>query len=225
MVGEQPILLPFVRLTWDEAEVTTPGASFIRYNIYRREAGQSESDWVRIATITDVETISYEDYCIPPRTVCEYAVTQSESISGASIESDKPDPVTALVEFNWAYLHNVADPTEYVIFFSLDGMEEITQDVQVRAAWGRQAPTAFIGEVDYSQWRVNGLPDVIRGTVWGATRSIASLQRSEAAVYCFRPGITGERYFVNITNLARRLGVLEGTPDIGLVEVHYDEAV
>lgn len=227
MVGQPSppaVVLPHARILW-EIGTTTPGAEYVRYNIYRRIVGPSgPSDWVRIATIEDQSVTHYEDYAIPPQTVCEYSVTQSESTSGTLIEADKPDPVSTSVFFNWAYLHNMFDPTDFVVFYALEHDETVEQDIALRQAWGRQAPTPFVGDADHLTMRLRGLSDPIGGSVW-ASRGLASLQRSSAAIYCLRLGVQGERFFVSITGVSRRVGQRDYSPELQLSEVSFVEEV
>lgn len=216
----QKIVLPYAQIAWDIGIVT--GGTFVRYNVLRRFAG--ETAYTRIATIADINTLTFRDYAITPRKVGQYYITQTVNISGELIDSLPSEVTEVVVNFNWAYLHSMLDPSQYVVFFTLDIGEDVQQEVQLRTAWGRSAPTAFIGEADYLNFHISGLPDIIRGTVW-AVRDLASLQVTDAAVYCLRLGIEAERHFVNITNLSRRIGNLDYQPDMAVSEVFYEEAV
>lgn len=213
-------VLPHIEIRWTQAVLS---GTFDVYNVYRRLAGAT--DWVCIARIADVTTLVYRDYAVTSRETWEYAVTQTEVIGIDSLESAKPTPVRARVVFDWTYLHPVHDAPSYVPFYTVDISEQVQQDIEYRAAWGRQQPTAFVGDADFSRLQLLGLSDVHRGYVWERLRAAVSLQRTDAAVYCLRVGIDSRRWFVNVSIASRRLGQGSSDPTIELSEVFYDEAV
>jgi hypothetical protein len=214
--------LPGILVTWQQATLD-PGGLFLQYNVYRRVSGTIP--WTRIAILSDVTAHSYRDYAAVSRVLYDYAVTQSEVIGASVIESAVATPVHGEVGFNWAYLHAVADPSQFVPLYSFSVLEQVNQEVVFRAAWGRTAPTAFVGDLDYSTHRIQGLPDVHRGEIWPALRALLSLQPAAAAVFCLRVGVDATRYFVNIKSAQRQgsQGLQDQTVEFS--QVNYDEAV
>lgn len=217
------IILPHIDVRWTASET---GDTFSQYNVYRRRAGQGDADWLRIATVPYIASSVYRDYAVASRQVYEYTVTALINVSGDLLESEKPDPVAQSVLFDWTYIHDVRDPGgNYALFFSLDGRTAVQQDVQLHKAWGRAADTAFVGELDAHRLSLTGLPDVYRGFTWEALRSLASRQVTDAGIFCVRPGVSGDRYFANITSLERRNGVRGYEPALEFSETHFDESV
>lgn len=214
--------LPSIDISWTQAVITVGGV-FVRYNVYRRIGG--ETTWTKIATISTVTVTRYRDFTPSSRVVYEYAVTQEETIGVDTLESAYPTPVAMHVDFNWTYLHWVSNPLYFVPLYSFNVSEEVQQDVEYKAAWGRTRPTAFIGDLDFSRLRVEMLPDKHRGEVWDSLREMLSLQPTTAAVYCLRVGVSGRRFFVNIDASSRR--GQQGTYDagLGMTETYFEEAV
>lgn len=215
------VVLPHILVQW---AASTTEQQFVRYNVYRREAGETE--YVRVAWIDVVGRLDYRDYAVKSRTVYEYTVTISTLYAGEELESLRPDPVQGSVVFDWTYIHDISDPPEaYCAFYSLSSEVEPEQEVEFRKAWGRQYPTAFVGELEGVTLRIRGLPDVHRGEIWEAMRGVFSKQRTDAALYCVRPGVTGEKYFANIATLSKSVGRAQYEPSVDLVETYFDEAV
>lgn len=212
-------VLPSIVIHWDQATVT---GTFIQYNIYRRLPGEA---WVRIGTVSTVTVTRFVDWACAAHTYYEYTVTQTETIGVDTLESAYSTVAHGTVDFDWAYLHSVDDPSVYVPLYSLDITEQVKQDTQVRGAWGRSQPTMFLGDLDFSVLRVNMLPDVQRGNIWTLVREMLTLQPDAAAIFCLRIGESGQKFFVNIDTAQR--GGFRGQydSDLSLVEVHYSEAV
>lgn len=214
--------LPCITVRWNQATITS-GGTFVQYNVYRRLP--PETAWTRIAVIASVSVTTYRDYAAAGHRTWEYAVTQVETIGIDTLESNFPSPVAGRVDFNWSYLHDVSDPTQFVPLYSFLIDENVQQDVQYHAAWGRTQPTAFVGDLDFSHLRISGLPDEFLGEVWDTLREMLSLQPSSAAVFCLRVGVSGQRYFVNASNAAKRGAQATYDPSIELTEVAFSEAV
>lgn len=216
-----PPVLPHIRVTWAETDTTD---TFVRYNIYRRPGG--ETDWVRVAYVELRERLDYRDYNVASRVVYEYAVTVTTSVSGAEVENPKPTPVQGRVVFDWTYIHDISNAAEaYCAFYSLESDVASTQDVQFRKAWGRRAATAFVGELEAATLHLRGVPDIHRGPIWENMRTVQSKQRTEGALYCVRPGMSGELYFANIAALSKTSAEGTYTPTVDMVETHFDEAL
>lgn len=218
----QNVILPRIRISW---ATPTGSGTFVAFAVYRKIAGAADSAYVRIAIVIDETVLLYDDYAAAPYTSYQYAVTQHRSISGDVTESEFPDPVEAMLKFNWTYIHDAANPESFVLLFGFNSQETVVQDVQVKAAWGRSAPTAFIGELNYSTLRLSGLPDVHRGPVWEALRALAALQETAGITLCLRNGVAGTRYFGTITGFNRRSDQGMYAPDVDFSETAYEEAV
>lgn len=216
------VTLPHVLVEWSASNTEQ---QFVRYNIYRRQAGETE--YVRIAWVDLASRFDYRDYTAQSRVVYEYVVTISTLVAGEELESAIPAvPVQGSVIFDWTYIHDISNPPEaYCAFYSLASDVEIEQEVEFRKAWGRRYPTAFVGELEGATIRLRGLPDVHRGEVWQAMRNVHSQQRLTAALYCVRPGMSGEKYFVNVASLKKSVGRRQYEPQVDLVETFFDEAV
>lgn len=222
-VPYQDIVLPSIDLSWDQGTVS---GTFVAYNVYRRVAGTGDAGWERIAMLTSQAETAYSDYAVASRVVYEYAVTQSANVSGDILESTKQTPpVTGRVAFDWTYGHEVGFPDNWLCYFNLDQNVDVNQDVEFRTAWGRSAPTAFVGELDADAIQISGLPDIQRGAVWSALRSMATRQVVAASPFCFRIGVSGERWFAAIASLGKRSGERQYEAGLTLRQVYYEEAV
>lgn len=215
--------LPHNYLTWTESAVSL--SYFLRYNIYRRESGTTA--WVRLKVISDRALTFYQDYTAESDVLYEYAVTQVQSINGEEIESDFPTPVTVTLVLLNVFLHDVAAPEHYVQVKAraLDVTPE--QDIAYVIPWGRNKPTAHIGNkltsvlsLDvYRDWETE-LDDV-----WEELQNLQARQRENGAVICARQRLK-VRHFTQIESIERghRVGQLTRIT-IRLREVNYDEEV
>lgn len=221
-------ILPHLLVEWDpyaEADV------FVQYNIYRREAG--ETTYTRIATETTEATTTYRDYKVASRTVYEYAVTVSATIGADTLESDKQDPPVngGPFCFEFIFLHDVPVPaTNFAQVFSLDSSQRRQQDLNVRPVWGRQQPTAFVGEAEFAEFTINGLPQQHTGIqpgdiVWDDLIALQTLQRTTGSVLCLRLGFSGELFFGTLVRVSRRNAQQTNVPAFEFVETFFDEAV
>lgn len=228
---EHRIDLPRAVLTWLPAS-TGGGFTFIRYSVWRRivpsllTASDPTAAWVRIASITDIATTRYVDHEIPPYTTADYAVTWSASdgLDTFSSTRQSPPPV-GYVEFDWAFVHDVADPTLWALFHSLEGSEDLRGDRAFDLVRGRTQPTAFIGEAEYSDLVLTGLPESFGGRAWRVIKELRSREHSATATLCVRPGAWRRRYFANIADTSARTGQVQREPSLRVTEVHFDEAV
>lgn len=212
--------LPNIHLRWTAVEVV---GVFLRYNVQRRAAG--ESSYTRIAIIEDVSQTHYHDYTVIAGVTYEYVITQTQTIGATTLESALPTPVQSRVDFRWAYVHAVGDPTQFVPLYSFSIDETVDQDATFRQAWGRRAGTAFFGDRDASEIRFDQLPDVQRGEIWEALRHLLSMQPDSAAIFCLRIGVSQQRFFCNLTQGRRRGDQGTYSPSVQVTEVEYEEAV
>ncbi len=220
-----PTQLPGLRLTWDEV---TPGSgiSFIAYDIMRRVAG--EDDFTRIAILTDITATEYTDFCTTSRVTYEYSVRWRVTAGAAQVTSPDTDPpVFAQVEFDFLFLHLEKDTSFFVRLDTYRADKRRLRDQRQLAVWGRARPTLAIGEQIWHQLRIPGLQQLLddRVGVWGRLLDLMDQEGVQASVVCVRFGRASERYFCNFIQETQRQAQKSYTPDVTLVEVHFDEAV
>jgi len=217
--------LPGIKVSWAEV-VPGAGETFVRYSVWRRDAGQSDTDYVRIASITAVATVTFTDRCVTPYTTHEYAVTWTALDGADTLVSIKQDPPPfERVENDFVYVHPEDDPATFFTFFSLRSSQEVEQQHREVPLWGRQQPTEFVGEQEFSRLRLEGLPDLHRGALWDALTAVVALQRTAGSVLCVRVGFAGQRFFMNTTRQSRENAQKTYEPRLDLVEVFFDESV
>jgi len=215
--------LPHNYLTWDP--VTTPLTEFIRYNVLRRENGQTS--WTRLKVITDRTLTFYQDYTAESDTLYEYAVTQTKMVGTEELDSNVPTPVTAQLTITSFFLHDTAAPENYVELKARALQVAPDQEVQYVLPWGRRRPTAHIGNKNTSALSF----DVYRSwqdeleEAWEALTNLQQRQRDNGAVICARQQL-GVRFFTQIEKIGRdhRVGQLTRV-SVQLREVNYDEEV
>ena len=61
--------------------------------------------------------------------------------------------------------------------------------------------------------------------MWERLLDLMDQERTQASVLCVRFGRASERYFCNFVHETQRQAQKSYTPDITLVEVHFDERV
>lgn len=224
--------LPAARVEWDQV-VPASDETFQRYSVWRRlrlhprhpDAGTEQ--WGRVASIEAVDTTVWRDYCAASRVVYEYAVTWTAvtDIGDTRTSARQAAPANVLLRFDRVILHDVTDPTRFVVLTpeTVDLSEEQTMTFQ--HVWGRAAPTAFVSEFQFATIDIGIVPDSHRGIVW---RDLHGLQRrqAQAATLCLRLGYRGERYFAAIQSpLTRSDGAEQYRPKVSLSETFYEEAV
>ncbi|KKL21144.1 hypothetical protein LCGC14_2448390, partial [marine sediment metagenome] len=220
-----PTQLPGLRLTWDQV-VPPSGISFIAYDITRRVAG--DTLYTRIASITDITTTEYTDFCTTSRVTYEYSVRWRVTAGAAQVTSPDTDPpVFAQVEFDFLFLHLENDTSFFVRLDTYRADKRRLRDQRQLAVWGRARPTLAIGEQIWHQLRIPGLQQLLseRVGVWEGLLDLMDQEREQASVVCVRFGKASERYFCNFLQETQRQAQKSYTPDVTLVEVHFDEAV
>ncbi len=217
--------LPGIRIDWTEV-VPGVGETFVRYSVWRKDAGQPDTDYIRIASITAVAITTFTDRCIFTYRTHEYAVTWTALDGADTLVSIKQDPPPfSRVENDFIYVALQDDPSTFFVFFSLQSSEEVEQPHREVALWGRQQPTEFIGEQEFSRLRLEGLPDIHRGALWETLTDIVSAQRTAGSVLCVRVGFAGQRFFMNTTRQSRENAQKTYQPRLELIEVFFDESV
>lgn len=221
--------LPGVRLFWSTAQLVA-AEQFLRYSIWRRPVTSPASTWERIASISAQATVTYFDHTTPLFTVMEYDVTFS--VHNTTSNSDLASPhhvasaaMRARIENDFTYLHDINDPTNYVQYHHYNGDVRPIGDQERVLFWGASKPVVYIGDVDYREFTLPGLPDVRRGEIWTRVESLLAAQRDSGSVVCLRVGQQGLRAFCAI--LAARMRLYQGQyePEVDLVEVTHSEAV
>lgn len=72
----------YVLIDWS---ATVADSQFIRWNIYRRQVG--DTSWTLLMTTNDISVVQYQDYLAGAGSQWEYAVTQSAARSGYILDS------------------------------------------------------------------------------------------------------------------------------------------
>lgn len=219
------IEVPSIRVSW--TEVVPQGAEvFVRYSVWRREAGEADTDYVRIASITAIATTTFIDRCPIPYATHEYAVTWTALDGADTLVSLKQDPPAfAQVQNDFVYITEVGNATNSLVYFSLSSSIGIEQDTRELALWGRQRPTMFVGEQEFRQLSLAGLPALHRGTLWDDLTTLVERQRTAGIVLCVQVGFAGLRFFMNATSTGRDNRQKQFEPRLELVEVHFEEGV
>lgn len=217
-------VIPRAVLRWDQV---VPGVSevFTRYSVYRR-IPSVDTTWTRIASITDITTTRYYDYTGAAYTTYEYAVTWSGTNGVNEVESVlQSPPPQVTIEFDWTFIHNVDDPTQWVAYYALEMREPLVMDRTTQRIWGRTLPTMFIGDDQHYEVEITGLPDVHRGQVWDDLITLIDSEREDAITLCLRIGVGGTSRFCNVQSANKDDGQAQYVPHVTLVETYYTDAV
>jgi hypothetical protein len=184
--------LPGLYLTWDES--SEPLASFLRYQVYRRELG--ETDWTALddGRITDRSLTSYQDFAVAGGVTYEYAVTQWSDSSGEELESDFPTAVQASLTIHDLFIHDITSPGNYAQVHVQQQSIDTAQDIQYLQTWEKQAPTAHVGNQKarsldvplLGQWLADG--SSLNRDLYRALDSLIDRQRTEGSSMLARQG-------------------------------------
>lgn len=221
-----PLDLPGNMLTWTEA-VETGDEEFLCYEVQRREAG-SDKQYERIARIADGERLHYLDVNAAPGVEYEYVVLfYADDSTPKTLLSMPQDPAPrSRVDFDFIYLHEVAEPKRFFRAQSHEGSVLVNADISYAQAWGNTKPTLFVGE---AQWHTIILPGLDRArnnpTLWRAMRAVFERQSTDPSTLCLRLGYDRERYFVGWDKLSKALNVRSFTEYIQLTEVEFSEDI
>ncbi len=183
--------------------------------------------WTRIAILSnDIEFLKHRDYCAASTTVWEYAVTATATTVTSTLESAKQSPpVSTSMTFTSLFIHDVADPTQFVEIVHQD--VNVSEEVVMRAlqVWSRQAPVYHIGEAQHATITVTAT-DAFHDNraMWDDLIKLLTRQRTNASIFCVRH--RGERYFCQ----APTAGRADTRPTlfreaVELPEAHFTEAV
>jgi hypothetical protein len=213
--------LPLIYLTWEPS--AEPVATFLRYQVYRREAGTE--GWTKLARITDQTVAFYQDATVGSGVAYEYAVTQVIDVGGEEIESAFPTEVGASLEIDSAFIHAVPSPERYAEVFADTQSVVPEQEIQYVQPWAASAPVAHVGrsrphvvELEIEEWWGTG------EELWAALEGLQALQREVGAVLMVRQR-RGVRFFAVMEQLERDDEAVGFTARIRLREVSYNEEV
>lgn len=220
---EDPQSLPLVRLTWTQI-VPAGGETFVRYVVQRKAAG--EAAWTAVALITSVGTTAYVDYQAQPGVTYYYSVLWIASSGANMLISNAQANITAHLTFDFSWLHDVSDPTKAVRLDALSMSEELVQSVVLQETWGRSAPSALIGEADFSRFSISLSPHLLNiPTQWTMIRALLVRQRDYGSIFCLRLGASNQRFFCTLSTVSRDYQLRSSEASIDLTEVYYEEAV
>lgn len=223
--------LPRVSLQWPE--VSTSLDDFLHYQVWRRVAGQTDAEAVRLLAgrITDRSRTFYDDYTVASGVVYEYNVTQTVEVSGEDVESDFGDWVQASVAFRQLYVHDAAAPQYYANLLVQAQQVGPVQEMAYLQPFGRGVPSARVGDVLQETYRASlgGSWTHERGEVareqWEALMVLLARQRDASAVLCVRQA-HGVRFF-GVMEAPTRSDESAGQfrEDVRFREVDYKEAL
>ncbi len=222
---EDPTQLPGLMVCWAQPSVPV-GTAFMRYEVMRRPVG--ETDYTRIALVTNFATLCYTDFCTTSRQTYEYSIRWRVTTATAQVVSDDQDPpVGDNVAFDFLFLHLEKDSSFVVRLDTYRADKRRLRDQRQLAVWGRERPTLAIGEQIWHQLRIPGLQQLLsdRAGVWDGLLDLMDQEGAQASVVCVRFGRASERYFCNFLQETQRQAQKSYTPDVTLVEVNHDEAV
>ena len=213
--------LPGMYITWDESAESLD--SFLRYQLYRREQG--ESDWLKLARITDRGITFYNDYTVASGTLYEYAVTQVKDVAGEEVESEFPTASQVSLTIRSLFVHDVASPAHYAEVLAQAQTKTPEQDITYLQPWSARAPVAHVGarrqdviEADYTASWADSL------AVWEALADLQARQRDNGAVLMVRQ-YRGIRVFAALDGSSRSDNGVLYTTRLRFREVEHSEEV
>lgn len=220
--------LPRVYLTWAESAESLD--AFLRYQVYRR-VQNSGADWSKRARITDRGITFWSDELVASGVTYEYIVTQVIDVAGEEVESDEPSAVSGVVVINDLFIHDVRDPSNYAQVHVPAQQVRVVQPVAFVQPWSRQAPTAHVGNVQYTEYSVSmtGIWDAasnpeLAQEQWDALVALVTAQRTSGAVLMARQG-RGVALFGLLEGPQRSDAPLTIAEEIRFRETYYPEEV
>lgn len=224
---DAPEILPGIRITWMEI-IPGGGEVFNRYGIRRRRAG--ETDFILIAELDDVDTISYIDHNVESRVRYEYGVVWVAT-AGASylISANQASNPGAQVDFDFNFLHtaniNSQDSDfKWLRIDSWDANVNVQQDIALVQPWGRDLPTVHVGQAIGSKITVPLHPQMLEDkTFWATVTQFILAQRNQAAVLCLRFGRGRQIYFGVLMGSSRGNTQKQFTVNLDFSESYYDQ--
>ena len=214
---------PGIIVSW-QAPALSGTETFLCYEIRRRKIG--EATYIKLARVLDQAKLSYFDAACTPSTTYEYAVVYYADDTASSqtvISSEQATPQRATVVFDWIYVHALDDPTLFLRISSDGGTVTPGQDIAIDQTWGRQAPTAWVGEALSVAISLPGL-DALRAKPrqWQTLRTLQ--ERQSDTTLCLRFGVDREMYYCTMTRLAKDISSYKTfSPSLEFQEVAHDE--
>lgn len=214
---------PGIIVSWQEPALSGT-ETFLCYEVRRRQTG--ETTYAKLARVFDQSQLSYFDAQCSPSTTYDYAVVYYADDSSSTqtvISAEQATPQRASIVFDWIYVHSLADPSLFLRISANAGTVTPGQDIGIDQTWGRQAPTAWIGEALSSVISLPGM-DALRASPrqWDTLRSLQSQQAQ--TVLCLRLGYDREMYYCAMTKLSKNVSSYKTyAPTLEFQEVDHDE--
>lgn len=216
--------LPGVALYWSQV-VPGAGEAFVSYDVYRQEAGGSN---IRIAQITAIGTVHYEDYTACPGTTYLYTVTwEATGPSGTLVSVPQSPAIQGRVTFDWTFLHEKNHPQNYVRLPAYEASYTVQQPSSIYRVWGRSKPTIAFTE-GFSQTVGIQVLDQMRHKPkdWRNLLTMLERQATNGEILCLRVGVDRVRLFVQSQAAGRQASnQLQYTQGLNFTEVNFEEAV
>ncbi len=224
--------LPAIELSWAQP-TPSGGDTFAYYSIYRRNTGTTP--YTRIAILGSISSTSYFDYNVASRQSYDYEVSWTVNRSSTLIESVLATVTTSLT-FSSVFIHDVTAPSTYYLEYkSMDFQPKQFNDIVYLPIWGRQRPTAYIGERQWHTFQFNSIKFPLNSadfaSTWSTLTTLKGRQRTNGSMLCLRTGTAasgggGDRLFFTIDELDRhdQLGFSE-IMIYSATESHYSEGV
>lgn len=220
--------LPRIYLTWDQSAESLD--SFLRYQVYRR-VQDSGDDWSKRARITDRAITFWSDERCASGVTYEYIVTVVADVFGEDIESDEPSAVSGIVVINDLFIHDVRNPSNYAQVRVPAQQVRVVQPAAFVQPWSRQAATAHIGNVQYTEysvsmrgvWESAANPELAREQ-WDALVDLVTAQRTEGAILMARQA-RDVALFGRLEGPQRSDAPVAITEEIRFRETYYREEV
>jgi hypothetical protein len=209
---------PHLHLSWAESSE----ADFVRYEVWRRKNG--ETDYARIAIITEKTTVAYDDYRVDLKSTWEYVMKQVKLVIDDEVPSNPSAMVSAALGIlGSAYLHDTTDEVATYVALQLSPDRSFRHhiDHSVRFPWGSTKPVEVVGEAEWWTFQISA--------TWlmedDANRAVLSAMLVNGNTLCYRDG-RGRKYFCR----PDETGETDAWPaqfaeSISFVEIDYLESV
>ena len=187
-----------IDLAWDAPVVGA--ATLVRYNVYRRRAGETAYD--RIATSPSTRTL--RDYGVASDQPYEYTVTWTGTLLTFTLESaPQATPAGATVVYAGTFLRTLDDPPTVIDLAITRLRSSDQQEITYLEVRGRGVPTAQIGERQSGFYEATLTPEPGDArTRWDTLAALQAAQRDSGAVYALH--YEGRIIYCQIDRLERR---------------------
>lgn len=215
---------PSIRVIWTRP---VPTETFLCYEVRRRKRG--ETTYVAVARIFTIATPWYLDASVQPGQEYEYVVVfyGDSGTPDTLLSAQQATPARATVRFDFIYIHEVGAPqTEYFRVDSQAGSIEPKLDIALAVTWGRQRPSAFVGEAFAYSLTLPGLDKLRKNPrQWSKFIRMFERQSTQTTTLCVRYGLDQSIYFVNMLKVSKTLAQKSWAESVDLAEVHYSEDI